>query len=75
MVLSGSDDAVKGIEDHMVFYGDRVKIRTYTGQKLMIWGRWSRLERAFNRVRTVTRIPMTVRKSLEPVRKARSGLL
>ena len=75
MVLSGPGDAVKGIEDHMVFYGDRVKIRTYTGQKLMIWGRCSRLERAFNRVRTVTRIPMAVRKSPETARKARSGLL
>jgi hypothetical protein len=43
MVLSGPGDAVKGIEDRMVFYGDRVKIRTYTGQKLMIWSRCSRL--------------------------------
>lgn len=38
----------------MMFYGDRVKIRTYTGQKLMIWDLCSRLERAFNRVSTVT---------------------
>jgi uncharacterized protein (DUF427 family) len=36
MVLSGPEDAVKGIEDHMVFYGDRVKIGIYTGHKLII---------------------------------------
>ena len=36
MVLSGPGDAVKGIEDHMVFYGDRVKIGIYTGHKLII---------------------------------------